>query len=184
MTPGPGDEVKIHPAYEALRAEPVKLDNLGCRFVPHVVGMWTAQKLILGNKDAIGHNTKVDGIEGKSINPLLPPNAELEESFKVSERLPLQVGCNIHPWMRARLLIQDHPYFATTNEDGVFEIKNIPPGTYKFRAYHERPGYVRDVKIDGKPVMWKAGRFEIKIEEGKTADLGDVHVPADHLKKQ
>jgi hypothetical protein len=176
MSPARGQKVAIHPNYEAKKKEKVILDNHGCRFEPHVALLWTEQIIELGNKDTVGHNTKIDGISGKSINPLLPPGAKLDEKFAVAERLPLIVGCNIHPWMRARLLIQDHPYFAKSGADGTLEIKDIPPGEYEFRVYHEAAGYVTGGKVGGKSVAWKAGKFTAKIEDGKVHDLGEVKV--------
>jgi hypothetical protein len=172
MTPARGQKVAIHPNYEAKKKEKVSLNNMGCRFEPHVALLWTAQVLELSNADTVGHNTKIDGISGKSINPLLPPGAKLDEKFEVAERLPLIVGCNIHPWMRARLLIQDHPYFAKSGVDGTLEIKDIPPGEYEFRIYHGAAGYVTGGKVGGKDVKWTAGKFKAKIEDGKAFDLG------------
>jgi hypothetical protein len=176
MAPARGKKVAIHPNYEAKKKEKVALDNMGCRFEPHVALLWTEQTLQIGNKDSVGHNTKIDGISGKSINPLIPPGAQLDEKFTVAERLPLIVGCNIHPWMRARLLIQDHPYFAKSGADGTLEIKDIPPGEYDFRVYHEAAGYVTGGKIGGKDVKWTAGKFTAKIENGKAYDVGEVKV--------
>lgn len=183
LSPARGAKVKIHPNYEAKKKEAVKLDNIGCRFEPHVALLWTEQTIRLGNKDAVGHNTKIDGISGKSINPLIPANAEVDEKFAVAERLPLVVGCNIHPWMRARLLIQDHPYFAKSGPDGTLEIKDIPPGEYDFRVYHEKAGYVTGATVGGKKVSWKAGKFTAKIEDGKAFDLGEAKLAPELFKE-
>jgi hypothetical protein len=174
LSPAVGKKVAIHPNYEAKKKEAVVIDNMGCRFEPHIALLWTEQPLRIGNKDAVGHNTKIDGIAGKSINPLIPPNGSLDETFPKAERLPLIVGCNIHPWMKARLLIQEHPYFAKSGADGTLEIKDIPPGEYDFRVYHEKVGNVAKAKIDGKEVKWTAGKFKAKIEDGKAFDLGEA----------
>ncbi len=48
--------------------------------------------------------------------------------------------CDVHGWMNAYAGVLDHPYFAVTGEDGTFEIKNLPPGTYKLTAWHEKLG--------------------------------------------
>ena len=132
---------------------------------------------MFGNKDPIGHNTKVDSLN-KPMNPLIPAGGELEVKFEESDRLPVQVGCNIHPWMRGWLVIRDNPYFAVTDKEGNFEIKNIPAGDWQFQFWHEKAGYVREVKVDGKDVEWSRGRVDVSIKEGGAIDLGEVTVPA------
>lgn len=173
-----GDTVKVDPAYDELKAEKVRLDNVACRFEPRVALLWTEQKVVFGNKDDVGHNTKVDS-QYKPMNPLLPAGGELETEFDESERLPVSVGCNIHPWMRGWLVIRDNPYFAVTDGEGNFEIKNIPAGDWTFQIWHEGVGYVREVKIDGDDVEWSRGRVDVAIKEGGEVDLGTVTVPAD-----
>ena len=173
-----GDTVKVDPAYDALKAEKVHLDNVACRFEPHVALLWTEQKIVFGNQDTIGHNTKVDSAS-KPMNPLLPAGGELEVQFEESERLPVSVGCNIHPWMRGWLVVRDNPYFAATDAEGNFEIKNIPAGDWTFQIWHESIGYVREVKVAGKDVEWSRGRVEVSITDGGTEDLGEVTVPAE-----
>jgi hypothetical protein len=54
------------------------------------------------------------------------------------QMVPLQ--CNVHSWMHASVGVMPHPYFATTGEDGKFEIKGLPPGTYEIEAWHEKLG--------------------------------------------
>lgn len=173
-----GDTVKVDPAYDALKDEKVHLDNMSCRFEPHVALLWTEQKIVLGNKDAVGHNTKIDCLSNNPMNPLLPPSGELEAQFSEAERLPVQVGCNIHPWMRGWLVIRDNPYFAVTDEEGNFEIKNIPAGDWQFQIWHEKVGYVREVSVDGKDVGWSRGRVDVSVTDGGEFDLGKVTVPA------
>jgi len=48
--------------------------------------------------------------------------------------------CDVHGWMNAYAGVLPHPYFAVSGEDGTFTIKNLPPGTYKLTAWHEKLG--------------------------------------------
>jgi hypothetical protein len=64
---------------------------------------------------------------------------EVEETF-TREEIAIPVKCNIHPWMRAYIAVFKHPYFAVSDKDGKFEIKNLPPGTYTIKAWHEKLG--------------------------------------------
>ena len=60
----------------------------------------------------------------------------------------MPVDCNIHPFMKGHLLVQDHPYMAVSGEDGTFEIKNIPAGKHEFQFWHEAAGYLKNLKLN------------------------------------
>lgn len=167
-----------HADYAKTATEPARLDNVNCRFEPHILPVRTGQPVVLGNKDTVAHNTKIDFLNNSPINPLIPPNADVTQKFSARELLPSTVSCNIHPWMTARVYVQDHPYVAVTDEDGNFELKNLPAGEWTFLVWQEKSGYVTDVKLGGKSEKWSRGRFERKIDSGKTVDLGDVMVAA------
>ena len=173
LYPGRRQKVEVHPSYEAAAKEPVAFDNIGCRFEPHIVTLMTGQTLKIGNKDAVGHNTKMDCLSNAPINPIIPANQTLEQTFSKEERLPVTVSCNIHPWMTARVVIKEHPYMAVSGADGTFEIKNLPAGEWTFQVWHEESGYVQDVKLGGKKTEWSKGRFDLEIESGDN-DLGVV----------
>jgi len=168
-------EVPIHPSYLPLAEQSVLVDNNACRFDPHVVLIWTRQKVLLGNSDPIGHNVKIDCAENRPSNDTIPSGGTLERAFDKPERLPVRVTCSIHPWMCGWLVVRDTPYMAVTDPDGRFEIKNLPAGQWQFMFYHEQAGYVSDVKVDGKAEVWKRGITTIEIKPGKK-DLGDVVV--------
>ncbi len=171
-----------HESYaEAEKAE-VALDNLKCRFEPHVVAMRTTQTLVVGNKDTVGHNTKVDPLNNNPFNILIPAGGSLKHEFTETERLPATVGCNIHQWMKAWVLVRDNPYFAVTDAEGKFEIKNLPAGEWTFQVWQERAGYVQEVKLDGKATAWKRGRFTMTIKPGDN-DLGRIEVPPSVFEK-
>ena len=48
--------------------------------------------------------------------------------------------CDVHPWMFAYIGVVDHPYFAVTDKDGNFTIKNVPAGKYTVEAVHQKAG--------------------------------------------
>jgi hypothetical protein len=165
---------EAHPDYAKAKAQPVTIDNQNCRFEPHITVALAGQPVILGNKDAIPHNTKIDFFANSPINPLIPANGNVKQTFTSPESLPSPVSCSIHPWMQGYLFIQDHPYVAVTSKDGSFEIKNVPAGKLTFRAWQEKAGYLADVKVGGKSETWRRGQFERTIENGKTLDLGEI----------
>lgn len=167
-------KLEAHADYEATAKDKVMLDNLNCRFEPQVVLLRTTQKLVIGNKDSVGHNTKIDTLSNQGINPIVPAGGSQEVQFAKAEKRPTSVSCNIHPWMTAKVLIQDHPYMAVTDADGKFTIKNLPAGKVEIQFRHDK--YIEDVKVNGKAQSWKKGKAELTITDGKPLDLGAVLV--------
>lgn len=172
-----GKAPEIHPSYvETAKAE-VRFDNLNCRFEPHVVLLRTTQTLVIGNRDPIGHNSKVDTVKNAPINPIIPANGEVKQNFSKEERLPSKVTCSIHPWMNGWVVIKETPYMAVTDADGRFEIANLPTGKWSFQVWHEKSGYIDSVVLGGKKTKWSKGRFEHQIASAAN-DLGEIMVPA------
>lgn len=158
------------------RAAQVRIDALKCRYEPRLIAMTVDQVLIIANKDAVAHNFKIDVINDLniSINPIIPANKNYKHTFAKEERLPIPISCGIHPWMQGYLMIRETPYFAVTDENGNFEIKDLPSGEWTFRFWQERTGYVDKVKHNGTATTWKRGGKRVKIVAGQTVDLGDV----------
>lgn len=173
---------KPHPSYADTAAAKVSLDNMNCRFEPRVITLRTTQTLLVGNKDSVGHNTKVDAIKNIPKNPIIPANGSTEMKFPKEERLPTLVSCSIHPWMSGRILIKESPYMAVTDKDGKFTIENLPVGKHTFQVWHEACGYVADVNLDGKKTKWSKGRFDIAVNDGDN-DMGQIKVSPTLLKK-
>jgi len=119
-------------------AQPVKLDQQGCRYVPHVLGIQTNQPFEVINSDPTAHNVNVDAKLNDKFNQGQPPSgAPITKQFKRAETV-IPVKCNQHPWMRAYVGVLSHPFYAVTDKDGHFEIKGVPPGTYTVVAWHEK----------------------------------------------
>ena len=80
------------------------------------------------------------------------------------------------------MIVRDEPYVAISNEDGTFEIKNMPEGEWKFQFWHETTGYMSDLMQDGKPVMdGRPATVTITIKNGEVTDMGDLEIAADSL---
>ena len=121
----------------------VVLDQNGCHYVPHVIGMQPNQKLKVTNSDPTGHNIHVlpkSGGGNEEWNESQPSGAgPINKTFKRSEIL-VPVKCNQHPWMKAYIGVVKNPFYAVSKEDGSFEIKGVPAGTYTVVAWHEKYG--------------------------------------------
>lgn len=181
LNPARNQKVAIHPDFESTAKAEVELKNNSCRFEPRVVLVRTTQTLVIANPDAVAHNSKLDLIANNGRNPIIPPGQSVKETFKKEERLPASVSCSIHPWMSGRVVVKDHPYMAVTDKDGNFTIPNLPAGKWEFQVWHESPGYVQDVSVDGKKTKWNRGRLELEIKPGDNK-LGVVEIPAASFK--
>ena len=131
-------------------AEPVKIDQKGFRFIPHVVALQTGSTIRFLNNDPEPHN--VYSPEGRYNLGTWPTGDTKDYTFKragVYSQL-----CNIHPDMLAFVVVLDTPYFAVTDEAGNYAIRNVPPGKYTLVVWHEKKdGLERDVTIEaGKPL--------------------------------
>jgi plastocyanin len=116
------------------------VDQVGCRYTPHVLGIRTGQKLQVLNSDSTMHNVHPAPQSNAAWNESqMPKGKPLEKTFDRSE-LMVPMKCNQHPWMKMYLHISDHPYFAVTGKDGTFAIKGLPPGEYTVAALHEKFG--------------------------------------------
>jgi plastocyanin len=120
--------------------EPVKLDQQGCRYRPHVLGIRVGQKLVITNGDDTLHNVHALGkTNGEWNKGQALQNMSDQKVFK-SREVMIPFKCDVHNWMYAYLGVLDHPYFAVTHDGGQFELKNLPAGTYTVEAWHAKLG--------------------------------------------
>jgi hypothetical protein len=167
-------DVKVAPEYAATAKDKAVLDNHNCRFQPHALAMRTSQPLEVKNSDPMGHNTNLALLVNPPQNGIIPAGSDHDLDLSLPENIPATVTCNIHPWMRAYLLVRPDPYFAVSDKDGKFEIKDLPAGSeLEFQVWQEKAGNVDKVSIGGKDAKWKRGRFKYTIKPGAN-DLGDI----------
>lgn len=129
-------------------AAPVELDQKGCLYSPQILAIQTGQKLVVKNSDPSSvpmHNVHINPTDEANVSvystkisqPQMSGGADLTYSFPAPENF-LKFQCDVHPWMFAWVTVVDNPYFAVTDKDGKFTIKNVPPGTYKIVALHRK----------------------------------------------
>jgi plastocyanin len=129
--------LKNSPAGGSPQPAPV-VDQKDCVYIPHVVAAQTGQAIKFTSADPVLHNVHI----------LPNPNGEYNQgiakgdakSYPVNSPAFIKTICDVHPWMSCRIGVFDHPYFAVTGDDGSFEIKNLPSGTYTLGVWHEKLG--------------------------------------------
>jgi hypothetical protein len=158
----------------------VKLDQPHCAFIPHAFLLFqryvdpsdpegdkkkTGQKFEVVNSAPRAHKTKWEGkatISGGNVS-LTPKEVKPIDDFKASYDGPVLFACSIHPWMKAYAWSFDHPFAAVTDENGKYEIKNVPAGVkVRIVAWHEEAGFLTGDGI--------GEEFEIK-KSGSTKDF-------------
>ena len=175
-------DVKIHPDL-AGKKDAVEMDNKNCRFEPHVAFVEVNQPLKLKNSDTVGHNSNVATIKNPPSNSLIAAGGDSTVVFKSEEAIPAQVTCNIHPWMKGWVLVRPNPYAAVSAADGSFEIKNVPAGEVELQLWHEKAGYIGEIKVGGKAEKIAKGRKKMKVASGDN-DLGEMLLDASLFSKK
>ncbi len=135
-------------------------------FSPRTAIIRVGQALTLRNDSQKPSNFHLFPNRNEPINHLRPgEQANLRMRFAVPERTPFEVRSDRYSWMRANLLVLDHPFAAVTDELGAFEIANLPPGKYAFRVWHERAGFLeRALPIEIKPGETAKARLSYKLD--------------------
>ena len=119
---------------------PVVLDQKGCQYVPHVMGIMVGQAYKILNSDGILHNLHALPKINSGFNKPMPAEfKETSTTFGKPEPV-FPIKCDVHPWMQAYIGVYTHPFFSVTSTDGKFTISGLDPGTYEITAWHEKLG--------------------------------------------
>jgi plastocyanin len=118
----------------------VVLDQKGCTYAPHVLGVQVGQTLEIRNSDSTLHNMHAVPENNREFNKALNlQGLNHTHTFSTAEVM-IPFKCDVHRWMRAYVGVLDHPFFAVSGVDGGFTLKGLPPGTYTIEAWHEKLG--------------------------------------------
>lgn len=139
-----------------VKPEPAIMDQAGYEFLPGFLTAQTGQVVQFRNSEDVLHNVRVT--ETQQQKPIFNVATTAFGSYehKFAETGVYNVTCDIHPTMRATILVTATPYVATAGEDGSFAITNVPPGKYKLTAYGGASPLVREIEV-------KSGRTDLGV---------------------
>lgn len=131
-------------------AESLIVDNRKCLFEPRVVVARRWQRVVFRNADPAAHN-----VRGSGFNVMLPVR-DSEHARRFREAGPVELRCDLHPWMKGWVVVTATPFAACTGEDGAFRLDGVPEGEREVEVWHEKLGVLRAT---------------VTVERGKSADL-------------
>jgi plastocyanin len=138
--------------------EKATIDQHGCQYVPHVLGVMLGQEFRILNSDGIMHNVHALPKVNKQFNMAMPASrTEATHEFTEQEFM-FHIKCDVHPWMSAYVAVLDHPFFDTTGQDGKYSISGLPAGNYEIEIWHEKLGT-------------KTAQVQVGADETKTVDF-------------
>ncbi|MFQ5665609.1 MAG: carboxypeptidase regulatory-like domain-containing protein [Candidatus Binatia bacterium] len=147
------------------RQRPVKLDNVKCAFVPHVLTATAGQMIQIHNSDPFLHDADARLGARTLFNVAVPKGRTVHRPLAYPGLV--DINCNVrHTWMHAYLFIGENPYHTVTDAQGRFRLEQVPPGTYTLNVWHELLG---------------STERDVTVESGKTANV-DVTLPASAAK--
>lgn len=115
------------------------MDQVHLAFAPHVLAVLQGTTVDFKNDDAVGHNVFWPSINhNKKLAGNMgtwPQGGIKSHTFNDIGDVPLL--CNVHPEMSGYVFVVPTPYFATTDKEGNFVIKNVPPGQYTLKSWSE-----------------------------------------------
>jgi plastocyanin len=140
-------------------AQHAVIDQRKMTFIPHVVVVLKGSTLDFLNSDPVGHNVYWPSISGnkKLAHNLGTWPQGVKKSFQFNDLGVASLLCNVHPEMSGYVVVVPTPYFAVTDKEGNYTIKDVPAGNYTLKSWSE----------EGKPVTQSVNVSSASV----TADL-------------
>ena len=124
----------------------VQMDQEQCAFVPRVVVVPAGGTVEFLNTDRLLHNLHSNSTGNPTFNRTQPRGRTIPIVLTKPEII--RVDCDLHPWMRAWVVVAEHPFYVVTNDQGEFMLDHVPPGAYTLQLWQESLGAVtKDVTV-------------------------------------
>jgi len=171
----------VHPSLKTPAPTPIDLNTKLCVFDPHVFIVHPGQSVRFLNVGSEPHSANFGIIQNNLIG--LAVVGGWLFPFPHGERTPTPIECNIHPWMKAHMLLFDLPCSGLSDEKGVLKIEKLPASMpITFKIWHEKMDKSIDqVTFNEKPVDWPRGNVQWTLQPGMN-DLGIVKISPNEFK--
>lgn len=135
----------------------VMVDQRDCMYRPRVQGAVEGQKIMVRNNDGTLHNVHTYDGTKTLFNQAQPPKSPPIEKPIPKTANVVKLKCDVHPWMTGFVVVSKSPFFAVSEANGKFEIKDVPAGSYTVEAWHEKLGTKTEqvTVAEGKPAEVK-----------------------------
>jgi plastocyanin len=155
---------QIHPDDAKRKPADVVIDQPCCMFIKRITTARVGDTIVVKNPAPVAHNFRwSSGNNGELNNTVAKESSYRMENPLVAENTAINFSCTIHPWMSGHVRVFDHPYFAVTDDDGKFEIKNAPVGKFRIVLWQEKVGFLGGkMGRTGQPVDIAAAGTEVK----------------------
>jgi plastocyanin len=141
---------------------PVVLDQNGCQYKPHVMGIMVGQAYRILNSDGVLHNIHTLPKVNPAFNKGMPATLKETSTTFAKPEAVFNIKCDVHPWMSAYVAVFTHPFFSVTGTDGKFTISGLDPGTYEITAWHEKLGtQTASVTVSGSDTKSQNFKFAV-----------------------
>jgi plastocyanin len=152
------------PAAVAPPSQPVAIVQRDQEFAPYVTPVVVGTRVVFPNEDTVRHHVYSVSPAKRFEIPLYIGDSK--EAIVFDKEGIVTLGCNIHDWMVAYVVVLSTPYFAKTGADGRADVASLPPGGYRLHVWHPRAGAVeRDLSV---------------AESGDTTQVVSVVLRPDH----
>lgn len=153
------------------------IDQTDCRYEPHVLLVPAGATVDIKNSDGILHNIHTYSTKNPAFNMAQPKFQKVVQKTFAEPEI-IQATCDVHAWMTAWIVVQEHGYYALTDEAGAGRLVDVPAGEYDLRVWHEALGE-RNVKVSIKPGEETSAPITLADQDSPAAGARHFHYGGD-----
>lgn len=154
-----------HPAPPAATGTAFQIEQKDQEFSPHVTAVQVGATVNFPNRDTVQHHVYSLSKPKRFEIPLYKSGTS--ESVVFDQPGIVTLGCNIHDWMLAYIVVLPTPYFAQTDATGAAALPPLPPGRYRLEIWHPRATAPLVQEITSAPDQAAALEFSVALKPDK-----------------